>query len=212
MTIPVEHRDFVRDRLHEDQLDADPFLQFQRWVDVAVAARIVDWETVTLATATRDGIPSVRTLFLRGADRRGFVVYTNYSSRKGTQLAENPRAALAIHWRELERQICIEGAVEQISPEESDAYFATRPLQSQLGAWASRQSQPLESAEMLAERVEQFRAKFAGGTVPRPAHWGGYRVIPNRIEFWQGGPGRLHDRFVYLPQDDGRWTWSRLNP
>ncbi len=212
MTLPVEHRDFNRSRLHEDELAADPFVQFQRWVDDAVAAKIVDWETITVATATRDGAPSARTLFLRGADERGFVFYTNYESRKGTQLAENPRAALVIHWRELERQICIEGDVERISVEESDAYFATRPLQSQLGAWASRQSQPLDSAETLARRVEQLRQQFAGGAVPRPAHWGGYRVVPNRIEFWQGGPGRLHDRFVYLRQDKGAWTWSRLNP
>ncbi len=212
MTLPVDHRDFTRSRLHEDELAADPFAQFQHWVDDALAAKIFDWETITVATASRDGAPSARMLFLRGADERGFVFYTNYESRKGTQLAENPRAALVILWRELERQINIEGTVERISAEESDAYFATRPLQSQLGAWASHQSQPLESAETLAERVEQYRQKFTGGVVPRPANWGGYRVVPNRIEFWQGGPGRLHDRFVYLRQDDGGWTWSRLSP
>lgn len=212
MTLPVDHRDFTRSRLHEDELAADPFAQFQHWVDDALAAKIFDWETITVATSTRDGAPSARTLFLRGADERGFVFYTNYASRKGLQLAENPHAALVIHWRELERQISIEGTVERISTEESDAYYATRPLQSQLGAWASQQSQPLDSAETLAERVEQFRQQFAGGAVPRPAHWGGYRVVPNRIEFWQGGPGRLHDRFVYLRQDDGGWKWCRLNP
>lgn len=211
MTLPVEHRDFTRSRLHEEELAADPYVQFQRWADDAVAARIFDWETITVATATRDGVPSARTLFLRGADERGFVFYTNYESRKGLQLAENPQAALVIHWRELERQICIEGTVERISAAESDAYFASRPLQSQLGAWASRQSQPLSSAEALAERVEQLKHKFAGGPVPRPPHWGGYRVVPRRIEFWQGGPGRLHDRFVYT-QADARWVWQRLNP
>lgn len=212
MTLPVEHRDFTRSRLHEDDLASDPFVQFQRWVDDAVAAKLFDWETITVATATRDGAPSARTLFLRGADERGFVFYTNYESRKGTQLAENPRAAVVIHWREFERQICIEGDVEQISASESDAYYATRPLQSQLGAWASRQSQPLASAEILAERVEEFRRKFAGSPVPRPAQWGGYRVVPNRIEFWQGGPGRLHDRFVYERDATGAWKWQRLNP
>ena len=211
MTLPVEHRDFARSRLHEDDLAADPLVQFQRWVIDALAAHISDWETITVATATRDGAPAARTLFLRGADERGFVFYTNYESRKGTQLAENPRAALVIHWRELERQIVIEGTVERVSAEESDAYFATRPVQSQLGAWASQQSQPLDSAETLAQRVEQLRTRFADGPIPRPAHWGGYRVVPNRIEFWQGGPGRLHDRFVYL-RDAAGWTHGRLNP
>lgn len=212
MTLPVVHRDFTRSRLHEDELVANPFAQFQHWVDDAIAAQIVDWETITVATATPDGLPSARTLFLRGFDERGFVFYTNYGSRKAIQLAQNPMAALVIHWRELERQVCIEGRVEQTSAAESDAYFVDRPLQSQLGAWSSRQSQPLESAEALAQRVEEFRAKFAGGPVPRPEHWGGYRVIPNRIEFWQGGPGRLHDRFVYTLQPDSKWTWQRLNP
>lgn len=212
MTLPVEHRDFTRFRLHEDQLAADPFVQFQNWVDVAVAARIIDWETITVATATPDGIPSARTLFLRGADERGFVFYTNYQSRKGLQLAANPRAAIVIHWRELERQISIEGTVEQLSAAESDAYFATRPEPSQLGAWASQQSQPLDSAETLAARVEQFRARFLGQPIPRPPHWGGYRLVPERFEFWQGGPGRLHDRFVYEKPGDAGWKWQRLNP
>jgi pyridoxamine 5'-phosphate oxidase len=160
MTLPVVHRDFTRSRLHEDELVANPFVQFQHWVDDAIAAEIVDWETITLATATTDGVPSARTLFLRGFDERGFVFYTNYESRKGTQLTQNARAALVIHWRELERQVCIEGRVDQASAAESDAYFADRPLQSQLGAWASHQSQPLESAEALAHRVEEFRAKL----------------------------------------------------
>jgi pyridoxamine 5'-phosphate oxidase len=212
MTLPVEHRDFTKSRLREIDLAADPLIQFQCWIDDAVAARIVDWETITVATASRDGTPSARTLFLRGMDERGPVFYTNYESRKGQQLAENPRAALVIHWRELERQINVEGSVERVAAEESDAYFASRPLQSQLGAWASDQSRPLESAEALAQRVEQFRHQFAGKSVPRPAHWGGYRIVPNRMEFWQGGPGRLHDRFAYLRQPDGTWIWTRLNP
>ena len=212
MTLPIEHRDFTRSRLHEDELYANPFAQFQHWADDAITARILDWETITVATATAGGVPSARTLFLRGFDERGFVFYTNYTSRKGQQLTENPRASMVIHWRELERQVIVEGDVEQISASESDAYYSTRPLQSQLGAWASAQSQPLASAEALAERVEQYRAKFDGKPIPRPEHWGGYRIIPSRIEFWQGGPGRLHDRFLYVRQPDGSWTWNRLNP
>lgn len=212
MNIPVVHHDFLRSHLHESELPANPFELFQRWVDEAVAAQVRDWESMTVATATPDGAPSARTLFLRGADERGFVFYTNYESRKGQQLAQNPRAALVIHWRELERQICIEGAVERVSAEESDAYFATRLPQSQLGAWSSRQSQPLASAEELQARVEETRKRFEGAPVPRPPHWGGLRVVPNRIEFWQGGPGRLHDRFAYHHDAAGGWSWQRLNP
>ena len=178
MTLPVAHHEFLRSRLHESELPDDPLIQFQKWVDEAIAASVRDWESFTLATATRTGVPSARTLFLRGADERGFVFFTNYESRKGQQLAENPQAALTLHWRELERQICMEGAVEQVSAAESDAYFAGRPLQSQLGAWASQQSRPLASAEELRDRVEQLRAKFDGGPIPRPPHWGGYRLVP----------------------------------
>jgi len=212
MTLPVVHRDFTKARLHEADLVADPFIQFQRWVDDVIAARIQDWETITVATTTRDGHPSARTLYLRGVDDRGFIFYTNYESRKGAQIASNPRAAMVIHWRELERQVCLEGTVEKIESHVSDAYFASRPLQSQLGAWASRQSQPLESAETLEQRVEQLREKYANGPVPRPPHWGGYRIVPERIEFWQGGPGRLHDRFVYLRGENSEWHFERLNP
>lgn len=212
MTLPVVHHEFLRSRLHESELPADPFSQFQKWVDEAIAANVRDWESITVATATRDGAPSARTLFLRGADDRGFVFYTNYESRKGQQLAENPQAAVVIHWRELERQICIEGKVEQVSAAESDAYYASRPLQSQLGAWASQQSRELSSSEELRDRVEALRARFDGNPIPRPPHWGGYRVVPHRIEFWQGGVARLHDRFVYLRDDSGSWTHHRLNP
>ena len=212
MTLPVDHRDFTKSRLREADLSSDPFEQFQRSVDDVLAAKILDWETITVATASADGIPSARTVFLRGFDERGFVFYTNYQSRKGRNLAENPHAAVVLHWRELERQVCIEGTVSKISPQESDAYFASRPVQTQIGAWASQQSQPLDSAEMLEQRVRDLRAKFGDGPVPRPPHWGGYRVSPRRIEFWQGRPSRLHDRFVYLLQDDGTWSIQRLNP
>lgn len=212
MTLPVEHRDFNFPPLRKAELLADPFAQFERWVADARAAKVTDWEAVTLATASPDGRPSARVVFLRGADSRGFDFYTNYNSRKGKQLAANAHAALVLHWRELERQICIEGIVSVMSAEESDAYFAGRPKQSQLGAWASSQSEPLDSAEILEQRVDELRRRFAHGPIPRPTNWGGYRLVPNRIEFWQGRPSRLHDRFVYDLQTDGTWTKQRLNP
>ena len=212
MNLPIEHRDFTKSILRETDLTANPFQQFQRWVDDAVAANILDWETITVATATADGTPSARTLFLRGFDERGFVFFTNSRSRKGQHIAENPRVALVVHWRELERQVSIEGTAAQLSSAESDAYFATRPVDSQIGAWASQQSQPLDSAETLEVRGRQLRTEFGNGPIPRPPHWGGYRVVPSRIEFWQGRPSRLHDRFVYLLQDEGTWSIQRLNP
>ena len=212
MTLPVEHRDFNFPPLRKAELLADPFTQFERWVADARAAKVSDWEAVTLATVSPDGRPSARVVFLRGADSRGFDFYTNYDSRKGQQLAANPHAALVLHWRELERQICMEGTVARLSAEESDAYFADRPIQSQLGAWASAQSEPLDSAETLERRVDELRRRFAHGPIPRPDHWGGYRLVPHRIEFWQGRPSRLHDRFVYNLQVDGTWAKQRLNP
>ncbi len=212
MTLPVEHRDFNFPPLRQAELLADPFAQFERWVADVRAAKVSDWEAITLATSTPDGRPSARVVFLRGADARGFVFYTNYGSRKGRQLAANAHAALVLHWRELERQVCIEGTVSRLPAEESDAYFADRPRQSQLGAWASVQSEPLESTEVLEQRVDELGRRFANGPIPRPDHWGGYRLVPQRIEFWQGRPSRLHDRFVYDLQADGTWTKQRLNP
>ncbi|MBM4077077.1 MAG: pyridoxamine 5'-phosphate oxidase [Planctomycetes bacterium] len=212
MTLPVEHRDFNFPQLRRAQLLSNPFEQFDRWVAEARSAKVPDWEAMTLATATLDGRVSARIVFLRGADSRGFDFFTNYNSQKAKQLAENSKAALVLHWRELERQICIEGLVSKLTSEESDTYFAGRPIQSQLGAWASEQSTPLESAEFLEKKVEELRKRFAHGPIPRPAHWGGYRLVPNRIEFWQGRPSRLHDRFVYELQEHGSWTMSRLNP
>ena len=212
MTLPVEHRDFNFPPLRRGELLSDPFAQFQRWVDEARAAKVSDWEAMTLATATPDGCPSARIVYLRGADACGFDFYTNYDSRKGRQLAANAHAALVLHWKEVERQICIEGTVARMLAEESDAYFAGRPIQSQLGAWASSQSEPLDSAETLERRVDELRRRFAHGTIPRPEHWGGYRLVPERIEFWQGRPSRLHDRFVYTREANGTWTKQRLNP
>ena len=212
MSLPVEHRDFRFPPLQQADLLPDPFAQFARWVDEARAAGVLDWEAMTLATVSSDGHAAARVVFLRGADSRGFDFYTNYDSRKGQHLLANPHAALVLHWREQERQICIEGTVSRLSAEESDAYFADRPKQSQLGAWASHQSQPLATADTLEQRVQELTHRFANGPIPRPPHWGGYRLAPSRIEFWQGRPSRLHDRFVYELQADGQWRIQRLNP
>ena len=212
MTHPVEHREFNFPPLRSAELLSDPFAQFQLWVEEARAAKVSDWEAMTLATVSPDGRPSARIVFLRGADARGFDFYTNYDSRKGRQLAANAHAALVLHWKEVERQICIEGTVARMSVEESDTYFAERPMQSQLGAWASAQSEPLDSAETLGRRVEELRRRFAHGSISRPEHWGGYRLTPERIEFWQGRPSRLHDRFVYTRAAAGAWVKQRLNP
>ncbi len=212
MTLPVEHREFNFPPLRSAELLSDPFAQFQLWVEEARAAKVSEWEAMTLATVSPDGRPSARIVFLRGADARGFDFYTNYDSRKGRQLAANAHAALVLHWKEVERQICIEGTVARMSVEESDTYFAERPMQSQLGAWASAQSEPLDSAETLGRRVEELRRRFAHGSISRPEHWGGYRLTPERIEFWQGRPSRLHDRFVYTRAAEGAWVKQRLNP
>jgi pyridoxamine 5'-phosphate oxidase len=167
---------------------------------------------MTLATATPEGKPAARMVLLRGCDEAGFVFYTNYDSRKGQELAANPWAALVLYWAELHRQVRVEGRIEKVTPEESDAYFQTRPLGSCLSAWASRQSEVIPGRDVLEERMRQRTTEFHGRPVPRPAYWGGYRVIPAAIEFWQGRPDRLHDRLVYVRLEDGRWQLQRLSP
>lgn len=189
---------------------ANPITEFLSAVERA-AARQVDTAPVALATANKDGRPSVRMVLLRGADERGFVFHTNYNSRKARELVENPHAALCIHWHALEEQIRVEGRVERLDDSESDAYFASRPRGSQLGAWASQQSAPLASRETLEQEYRAIERKFAGAVVPRPPYWGGFRLIPARIEFWFGRPDRLHDRLLYVRKDDG-WTIERLYP
>lgn len=166
---------------------------------------------MTLATATRDGHPSARMVLLKGFDARGFVFYTNYESRKGGELEQNPQAALVFFWVELERQVRVEGRVERAAPAESDAYFASRPLGSQIGAWASAQSRVIAGREPLERRTAELEDEYAGREVPRPSQWGGYRVVPHVIEFWQGRPSRLHDRLRYR-QKDGGWIVERLSP
>lgn len=191
--------------------DEDPIAMFQAWFDEARDAGIFLPERVAIATATADGVPSVRMMLLKGVDDRGFVFYTNYESRKGDELERNPRASLCFHWPILERQVRVEGLAERITPEESEAYFRSRPRGSQLGAWASEQSRELPNREQLEGRFEEHKAEFRGREIPLPPFWGGYRVRPERIEFWQGRLDRLHDRLLYTRSADG-WEILRLNP
>ena len=167
---------------------------------------------MSLATATREGCPSVRIVYLRGIEPRGVLFFTNYDSRKGAELAENPRAAALLYWKELERQVRIEGTVFRADDAESDAYFAGRPRESCIGAWASSQSQPLADRATLERLTAEFEAKFAGGPIPRPPNWGGFRIVPNSVEFWQGGIARLHDRLIYRRSAEGVWQIERLFP
>ena len=189
---------------------ANPITEFLSALERA-ANRQVDTAPVALATADATGMPSVRMVLLRGVDERGFVFHTNYNSRKAKELAENPRAAICIHWHSLEEQIRIEGTVERLSETESDGYFESRPRGSQLGAWASDQSAVLPSREALEQRYRETERRFEGKTVPRPPFWGGFRLIPERIEFWFGRPDRLHDRLLYVRQGDS-WKIDRLYP
>lgn len=198
--------------LREENVDPDPIRQFQRWFDEAVAANIAQPEAMTLATATLSGEPAARMVLLRGCDARGFVFFTNYDGRKASELVANPRAALLWFWEPLERQIRVEGQVEIASVAESDAYFRSRPRGSCIGAWASPQSAILASREELERRVAEVEARFAGqDAVPRPPNWGGFRVVPRSIEFWQGQRSRLHDRLRYR-RDSGTWVLERLAP
>lgn len=199
-------------KLREEDVVADPIEQFQRWFRDAVDAKLEEPEAMTLATCTRDGRPSARMVLLRGVDKRGFVFYTNYTSRKARELEENPRAALVFFWDLLDRQVRVEGRVERTTAEESDAYFHSRPRGSRIGAWASPQSQILANRAALEEMVEEMlRRHGTEGPVPRPPYWGGYRVVPELIEFWQGQPNRLHDRLRYRRTGE-TWIIERLAP
>ncbi|HEV2754330.1 MAG TPA: pyridoxamine 5'-phosphate oxidase [Actinomycetota bacterium] len=204
-------RDHDVSPLELDDLDPDPIVQFGRWMEDALAAGLLLPNTMTLATAAPGGRPSARMVLLKGFDHRGFVFYTNYESRKSRELVANPAAALVFHWPRLERQVRVEGRVEKVASEESDEYFATRPFESRLGAWASRQSARLASRDELERRLEELERDHADGDVPRPPHWGGWLVRPDAIELWQGRPNRLHDRFLYDRSGDG-WTRVRLSP
>jgi pyridoxamine 5'-phosphate oxidase len=199
--------------LLETELDPDPFVQFGRWFDDAKGAGFAMPEAMTVATSGLDGEVSSRVCLLKSFDHRGFVFFTNYNSRKGKQVHDNPRAALVFWWQSMERQVRIEGAVVKTTEEESDDYFATRPRGSQLGAWASEQSRVLAGRGSLDARFEELSTTYRDLTIPRPPHWGGYRVIPLLFEFWQGREDRLHDRFWYRLRNDVKdWVVERLSP
>lgn len=235
MAIADLRKDYTLASLRRAHLNADPFAQFQHWfrdaqdarargswlrragiefykfIKALGGARPVDPNAMSLATVDANGFPSVRTVLLKGVDARGFLFFTNYESRKGRELAGNPHAALVFYWRELERQVCVAGAVEKLSREESEQYFQSRPRGSQIGAWASQQSTPIPDREFLESRWAEMEQKFPAD-IPVPPFWGGYVLKPERIEFWQGGASRLHDRFEYARQPDGTWRIQRLSP
>ena len=199
--------------LLENEIDSNPFKQFASWFQEALNADLIEPNAMTLATASPNGKPSARIVLLKGYDERGFVFYTNYESTKGQELIANPQAALVFFWDKLERQIRIEGKVTKVSMEESNNYFYSRPVGSQIGAWVSDQSRVIGDRETLENRQQELEQEYTeGSTIPRPSHWGGFRVVPDAIEFWQGRPSRLHDRLVYRLQDDATWKIERLSP
>lgn len=235
MALADLRREFALGGLRRRDLDTDPVAQFRSWFQQAsgqraggrlrrvgialykclqavLGAEPTDVNAMALATADKEGRPSARMVLLKGVDERGFIFYTNYESRKGDELTENPQAALVFYWAEFERQICITGSVKKLPREESEAYFRTRPRGSRLAAWASRQSAVVGSRPELEQNWEAAEAKYAGADVPLPPYWGGYVLSPSRMEFWQGRVNRLHDRFCYTRQPDGRWLIERLAP
>jgi pyridoxamine 5'-phosphate oxidase len=212
VTIHYHRKDYARFSLHEEDADPDPTRQFERWFDEAAKNAVPDYNAMTLATCTGDGRPSARIVLLRGIDERGFAFFTNYESRKARELDKNPWAALVFFWHDLERQVRVEGRVERVNADESDVYFHGRPASSRIGAWASPQSQVIPSREALEERFGDLESHFADGAIPRPPNWGGYRLVPDTVEFWQGRPSRLHDRLRYSRRQQGGWLIERLAP
>jgi len=212
MSIADLRREYARARLDEAEVSPDPITEFARWFAEAQEAQVPEPNAMTLATATADGVPSARIVLLKAFDERGFVFFSDYRSRKGAELEGNARAALVLYWGELERQVRITGTVSLTSREDSELYFRTRPLGSRLGAWASHQSQVIAGREVLEERLREVESRFADAEVPLPPYWGGYRVEPEAIEFWQGRQSRLHDRIRYARAGDESWKVERLSP
>jgi pyridoxamine 5'-phosphate oxidase len=235
MAIADLRREYSLTGLRRSDLEADPIAQFNKWFDQARGARAsgrvrgfliklykrlllasgaepLDLTAMTLATADKQGRPSARVVLLKGVDQRGFIFYTNYESRKGQELAENPQAALVLYWPDQERQVCIAGEITRLPGAESDAYFRTRPRGSRLAAWASKQSATVKDRAALEAKWRQLEAQYPEGEIPRPPFWGGYLLSPARLEFWQGRPNRLHDRFCYRRQEDKSWLIERLSP
>jgi len=211
MSIADIRKDYKQHSLSEADVAADPFTQFQQWWDQAIASEIDEVNAMTLATASNDGIPSARIVLLKGFSSKGFTFFTNYNSYKGKQLDENPKACLVFFWKELERQVRITGLIEKVSAAESDEYFNSRPQNSRIGAIASPQSEVIKDRSWLEERENELKQKFEQLPIQRPAHWGGYRVVPINFEFWQGRESRLHDRICYERQNDG-WNIFRRSP
>jgi pyridoxamine 5'-phosphate oxidase len=208
----VSENDLRLSGLDENEIDRDPIRQFQIWFDDAVSAKIPMPEAMTLATATPDGMPAARMVLLKQVDQNGFVFFTNYRSAKARQLDANPHAALVFYWNQLERQVRVEGSVVRTPAEESRNYFQTRPRESQIGAWASEQSEVISGRDVLEQRARELEGLYCDREIDCPEHWGGYRVMPERIEFWKGRVGRLHDRILYERDSSGLWTISRLAP
>ncbi|BAZ41696.1 pyridoxal 5'-phosphate synthase [Calothrix sp. NIES-4101] len=208
-------KDYTLKGLLETDIDPNPFVQFQQWFEQARAAELPEPNAMTLATTTPEGKPSARIVLLKDFDSKGFVFYTNYKSRKGQELTSNPQANLVFWWAELERQVRIYGNIEKVSDQESDEYFYSRPLNSRLGAWTSNQSEVITSRDVLEKRFTELQNQYPDGDIPRPQYWGGFRVIPSEIEFWQGRPSRLHDRLRYTlvgSNHNSSWQIERLSP
>ena len=212
MSLADLRKDYTLAGLAEKDLSRDPFRQFEKWFQEAEAAKLAEPNAMTLATASPDGRPSARTVLLKGLDGRGFVFYSNYESRKGRELTLNARVALVFPWIALERQVLIEGTVTKVAREESAAYFHSRPRASQLGAWVAQQSSVIPGRATLEEAMKALEKKHAGAEIPLPPNWGGYRVAPETIEFWQGRRSRLHDRLRYRRDQEGGWLVERLSP
>ena len=211
IAIAALRENYTKGSLEVSDVADTPIKQFQAWFDEAVASQLLEPNALLLSTVSNEGKPSARIVLLKGLDH-GFKFYTNYLSRKGTELIENPNACITFFWAELERQVRIGGTIEKVSAEESDEYFQSRPKGSQIGAWTSNQSMVIENREILEEREQHLIEKFGAESIPRPPHWGGYRLVPNYIEFWQGRPSRLHDRIAYTLLENENWKIERLSP